>query len=91
MSRSNTVFIGRKPVLNYVLACLTVIKSGQEEVLVKARGRSISTAVDVVEVLRNRFIPDIKVDDISIGTDEISSPDRREPSNVSTIEIKLSR
>jgi DNA-binding protein len=69
-----------------------VIKSGQEEeVLVKARGRSISTAVDVVEVLRNRFIPDIKVDDISIGTDEISSPDRRGPSNVSTIEIKLSR
>jgi DNA-binding protein len=69
-----------------------VIKSGQEEeVLVKARGRSISTAVDVVEVLRNRFIPDIKVDDISLGTDEISSPDRRGPSNVSTIEIKLSR
>lgn len=92
MSRSNTVFIGRKPVLNYVLACLTVIKSRQdEEVLVKARGRSISTAVDVVEVLRNRFIPDIRIDDISIGTDEISSPDHRGPSNVSTIEIKLSR
>jgi DNA-binding protein len=75
-----------------VLACLTVIKSRQDEdIFVKARGRSISTAVDVVEVLRNRFIPDIRVDDISIGTDEISSPDHRGPSNVSTIEIKLSR
>jgi len=50
VSRSNIVFIGRKPVLNYVLACMTLFKSGQEEVLVKARGRSISTAVDVVEV-----------------------------------------
>jgi DNA-binding protein len=91
VSRSNTVFIGRKPVLNYVLACLTLIKSGQEEIFVKARGRSISTAVDVVEVLRNRYIPDIKIEDISIGTEEISSPDRRGPSNVSTIEINLSR
>ncbi|UCD45163.1 MAG: DNA-binding protein Alba [Candidatus Bathyarchaeota archaeon] len=89
MSRSNTVFIGRKPVLNYVLACMTLFKSGQEEVLVKARGRSISTAVDVVEVIRNRFMPDLKVGDITIGTEKLTSSDRPGPTNVSTIEIKL--
>ena len=89
MSRSNTVFIGRKPVLNYVLACMTLFKSGQEEVLVKARGRSISTAVDVVEVTRNRFMSDLKVGGISIGTEELTSPDRQGPTNVSSIEIKL--
>ncbi len=89
MSRSNTVFIGRKPVLNYVLACMTLFKSGQEEILVKARGRSISTAVDVVEVTRNRFMPDLKVGDITIGTEKLTSPDRPSPTNVSTIEIKL--
>jgi len=89
LSRSNTVFIGRKPVLNYVLACLTLFKSGEEEILVKARGRAISTAVDVVEVMRNRFLPDAKVGGISIGTDRLTSPDRDQPTNVSTIEIKL--
>ncbi len=91
MSRSNTVFIGRKPVLNYVLACMTLFKSGQEEVLVKARGRSISTAVDVVEVMRNRFMPDVKVGGITIGTDKLASQDRNQPTNVSTIEIRLHR
>ena len=89
MSRSNTVFIGRKPVLNYVLACMTLFKSGQEEVLVKARGRSISTAVDVVEVTRNRFMPDLKVGDIIIGTEQLTSRDRPGTTNVSSIEIKL--
>jgi len=91
VSRSNTVFIGRKPILNYVLACMTMFKSGQEEVLVKARGRSISTAVDVVEVMRNRFMTDLKIGDIIIGTEELTSPDRNKPTNVSAIEIKLHR
>lgn len=90
MSRSNTVFIGRKPVLNYVLACMTLFKSGQDEVLVKARGRSISTAVDVVEVTINRFMPDVKVGGISIGTEELTNDDGR-TSNVSTIEIKINK
>jgi DNA-binding protein len=91
VSRSNTVFIGRKPVLNYVLACMTLFKSGTDEVLVKARGRAISTAVDVVEVMRNRFMPDLKVGEINIGTEELRSEDRNAPTNVSTIEIKLHR
>jgi DNA-binding protein len=86
MERSNTVFIGRKPVLNYVLACMTLFKSGHEEVIVKARGRSISRAVDVVEVLRSRFMPNAEVTDIQIGTESVESDDRG-PSNVSTIDI----
>ena len=91
MSRSNTVFVGRKPVLNYVLACLTLLKSGESEILVKARGRSISTAVDVVEVTKNRFVNDLKVVDISIGTERLTSPDRDQPTNVSSIEIRVTR
>jgi len=91
VSRSNTVFVGRKPVLNYVLACLTLLKSGESEILVKARGRSISTAVDVVEVTKNRFVNDLKVVDISIGTERLTSPDRDQPTNVSSIEIRVTR
>ena len=88
MERSNTVFIGRKPVLNYVLACMTLFKSGHEEISIKARGRSISRAVDVVEVLKNRFMPNAEVADIQIGTERLESEDRG-PSNVSTIDITV--
>jgi DNA-binding protein len=88
MERSNTVFIGRKPVLNYVLACMTLFKSGHGEIIVKARGRSISRAVDVVEVLRNRFMPNAEVVKIEICTDQIDTDDRGS-SNVSTIDIHV--
>ncbi len=88
MERSNTVFIGKKPVLNYVLACMTLFKSGHEEVVLKARGRSISRAVDAVEVLRSRFMPNVAVLDIQIGTESLESDDRG-PSNVSTIDIHI--
>ena len=71
MERTNTVFIGKKPVLNYVLACMTLFKSGHEEIVIKARGRSISRAVDVVEVLKNRFLSKAEVSDIKIGTEEL--------------------
>jgi len=88
MDRSNTVFIGRKPVLNYVLACMTLFKSGYEEISIKARGRSISRAVDAVEVLKNRFMADAEVSDIKIGTETVESDDRG-PSNISTIDITV--
>jgi DNA-binding protein len=88
MERSNTVFIGKKPVLNYVLACMTLFKSGHEEVVIKARGRSISRAVDSVEVLRSRFMPNVEVLDIQIGTESLESDDRG-PTNVSTIDIHI--
>ena len=78
MERSNTVFIGRKPVLNYVLACMTLFKSGHEEIIVKARGRSISRAVDVVEVLKNRFMLNAEVVDIQIDTEQIQSEENAE-------------
>ncbi len=88
MERSNTVFIGRKPVLNYVLACMTLFKSGHEEIIIKARGQSISRAVDVVEVLKNRFMPKAEVIDIQINTETLENEDRG-PSNVSTIDITV--
>lgn len=85
MERTNTVFIGKKPVLNYVLACMTLFKSGHEEIVIKARGRSISRAVDVVEVLKNRFLSKAEVSNIKIGTDELEGDNG--PTNVSTIDI----
>ncbi len=92
MSESNSVLIGKKPVMNYVLACITLFHGGAKEVSVKARGKAISHAIDVVEVVRRRFLPDVKIKKIGIGTDQLSPQDGGEGmTNVSTIEITLQR
>jgi len=92
VSESNAVLIGRKPAMNYVLACITLFHGGAKEVNVKARGRAISRAVDVVEIMRRRFMPDVKVKNIDIGTDQIvPTEEGGTPTNVSSIEIKLIR
>ena len=89
MSESNSVLIGRKPVMNYVLACITLFHGGAKQINVKARGRSISRAVDVVEVVRRRFLPDVKVAKIDIGTSKLAREEGASLTNVSTIEITL--
>jgi DNA-binding protein len=91
----NAVLIGRKPAMNYVLACITLFHGGAKEINVKARGRAISRAVDVVEIVRRRFLPDVKVKGIDIGTQQLPAREGEEgssgPTNVSTIEITLTR
>ncbi len=92
MSESNAVLIGKKPVMNYVLACITLFHSGAKEVSVKARGKAITRAIDVVEVVRRRFLPDVKIKRIGIGTDQLAPQDEGTGlTNVSTIEITLER
>ena len=90
MAEENIVYIGNKPVMNYVLAVVTQMNSGVTEVILKARGRAISRAVDVAEIVRNRFISDVDVKSIDISTEEIVG-NEGPSSNVSAIEIRLSK
>ena len=90
MAEENIVYIGNKPVMNYVLAVVTQMNSGVTEVILKARGRAISRAVDVAEIVRNRFISDVEVKSIDISTEEIVGNEGTS-SNVSVIEIRLSK
>lgn len=83
----NSVYIGRRPTNNYVLAAMLLLND-KKECVIKARGRAISHAVDVTEVLRNRFMKDVKVKDINIGTERLVGKDGKE-NNVSSIEITL--
>jgi len=89
-ANDNVVFIGKKPSMSYVLAVVTQFSSGQNSVVLKARGKSISKAVDVAEIVKNKFIQDAKVDEIKIGT-EIIENEKKEKMNVSTIEIALKK
>ena len=85
----NVIYVGRKPPMSYVLAVVTQFQSGgSDEVVIKARGRSISTAVDTAEIVRNRFVTDAKVKDIKSSTESITNEEGR-TSNVSSIEICL--
>ncbi len=62
--------------------------SGSDEVLLKARGRAISRAVDTAEIVRNRYVTDAEVKEITIGTESMTNEEGR-TSNVSSIEIIL--
>ena len=87
-SDENTIFVGNKPPMSYVLAVVTQFNRGSEEAVIKARGRAISRAVDTAEIVRNKFVTDAKVKDIKIGTESVTNEEGR-TSNVSSIEIFL--
>jgi len=87
---SNTVYIGQKPIMAYVTAIVMHFTSGGSEVTIKARGRAISAAVDVVEVCRRRFFEGkLHVKNVTIATEQLG--EEGQVRNVSTIEITVTR
>jgi DNA-binding protein len=86
------IFIGKKDLMSYVLAVVTQFQRNQREVILKARGKAIARAVDVAEIVRNRFVTDAKVKSITIGTEEVADDEGKDgKTKVSSIEITLSR
>jgi DNA-binding protein len=87
MTEYSIIYIGSKPVMTYVMAVLTAFnQKGADGVVLKARGQAISSAVDVAEVCRNRFITGLTKPEIEIGTEELEGQDGGKR-NVSTIAI----
>ena len=94
MSREpNIIYVGRKPPMNYVLGIITGFSgSNAKEVTLKARGQAITTAVDAVEITRHRFVKDLSIGKIAIGTEEMPAREGESRARmVSTIEITLIR
>ena len=92
MANDNCVFIGEKPFMNYVTGVvMQVTTKGASEIIVKARGKFISRAVDVVEVVCKRFLEDqVSVKDIKIDSEEFTNKEGKQV-RVSTIEIVLAK
>jgi len=91
--KSETIFVGKKPPMSYVMAIIRSLSaSNAKEITLKARGQAITTAVDVAEITMRRFLKDLKISKIGIGTEEMPP---REGENrarmVSIIEITLTR
>lgn len=92
MEKDNSIFIGTKPFMNYVTGVVIQFTTkGADEVLVKARGKFISRAVDVSEIALKRFLKDqIRIKNISIDSEEFKNKEGKDVS-VSTIEIVLEK
>lgn len=87
-ANENIVYIGRKPTMNYVLAVVTQFNNGMREVTIKARGNSISRAVDVKEIVVNRFLTELREKSIKTSSEELMNEDGTK-SKVSAIQIVL--
>ncbi|HPR41704.1 MAG TPA: DNA-binding protein Alba [Candidatus Methanofastidiosa archaeon] len=85
----DVVYVGSKPQMSYVLAVITQFNERDvNEVVLKARGKAISRTVDVAEIVKNKFMPDIKIENIITSTEQVQREDGTN-SNVSAIEITL--
>ncbi len=84
----NIVLVGNfKSTMKYITAVVTISHQRKPEIIIRARGNAISKAVDVVEKVRNQFLPELQIKNIEIGTDRLKSP--RGLTHISTIEIIL--
>ena len=90
MTTENLIFIGKKPTMNYVLAAVTQLNSTEHKVCIKARGKAISKAVDVAEIIRNRFEKQAIVKEIKTNTESLPNEEGQNV-NVSSIEIYLEK
>lgn len=88
----NTIFVGGKPFMNYVTGVVMQFTTkGANEVIIKARGKFISRAVDIAEVSTKRFLEgQSEVKDIKIDSEEFQNKEGKQV-RVSTIEITLSK
>jgi DNA-binding protein Alba len=91
--QQDVIFVGNKPPMSYVLAIITALSSGNiKQITLKARGQAITTAVDVAEITRSRFLKELSVKSIAIGTVEMPPREGENKARmVSTIEIALSK
>ncbi len=90
MGEENTVYIGKKATMNYVLAVVSQINSGSDNVCIKARGRAISRAVDVAEIVKNRFVQGLGYKEVKIATEQLPGLEGGS-ANVSSIEIYMAK
>jgi DNA-binding protein len=90
ISQGNMIRIGKKPMLSYVVACVTLFNSGKSEIMVRARGRSIPKAVDTVEMLKHSFFKRLFIKSVEIGSEDIIHYNGRGAS-ISIIEIIIAK
>jgi len=87
----NVIFVGKKPVMSYVVACLELFQEGRNDITLKARGRAISRAVDTAQIITKKFVPGVTVKSVELGTEYVKNPETGVSSDVSSMEIHLTK
>ncbi len=91
MTEENTIFVGKKPTMNYVLAIVTQFNNSDvNRIVIKARGKAISKAVDIAEITKHKFVQSVKYESIKLDTEALEG-ENGTTSNVSSIEIVLTK
>ncbi len=92
MAEDYTIYVGGKPFMNYVTAVVMQFTTqGADEVIIRSRGKFISRAVDVAEVVKSRFMKgQIGIKDIKIGSEEFENKEGKQV-RVSTLDISLNK
>ena len=91
MDDDNTIYIGKKETMSYVMALMTQMNEGSDEGVIKARGRAISKAVDTAEIATRRFMDNIEITDIVTDTEELDNREGDGTVNVSSIKITITK
>jgi len=89
MPEDNVIFVGKKPVMNYVGSVVAQAKENKKEIILKARGKAITTAVDVAQIALRKFTPEYEIGTIKIGTDEREITEKRVKEGNTTKVVKL--
>ena len=88
---NTTIFVGKKRVMSYVMACLTMFQNGTGDITLKARGRAISKAVDAAQIITKKFVPGVTVKSVELATEQVKNLESGATSDVSSMEIHLSK
>ena len=88
--KDNEIFVGKKEPIVYATAVATLFnKKELKEITVKARGRqNIATAIEGVEMARNKFVNGVEYKKVNIGSEETDNRGGRKVL-VTSIEIVL--
>lgn len=76
-NNNNLIKVGKKPPLNYATFGMAKLNEGKP-IEIRARGKAIKTAVDISQMIINKFVPNAKVDSVNVGTEKLISEDKRE-------------
>ncbi|MDD5417717.1 MAG: DNA-binding protein Alba [Candidatus Nanoarchaeia archaeon] len=89
MALGNEVLIGKKPVMDYVTAVIFQFNTGSDEVILKAKGNMISRAVDVAEIVKKRYMGQVKLDGFAVNSEVVRN--REGQTRISTMELTLKK
>lgn len=88
----SVILVGERPFMNYVTAVVMQFNIGaKNEVAIKSRGKFMSKAIDIEEVVRHRFLSDVvELKNVKIESESFTNKEGRVV-RVSTLELVLAK